>query len=171
VSFLERRGRAGRGILIATISVFVNFTFIPFEPWWALTIIFIDLWVIHPLFVHRRLRLRGGAEQAGFRTGPVGAWVYTYKRVLWIVLIAIAALVLVFWDQPTGRVIIGITLAVLVVLVIIEFLGRPPSPAASEPQEAESAGTTPEVSDAPPTASVAVASSQAHDTSEADVHS
>jgi hypothetical protein len=28
-----------------------------------------------------------------------------------------------------------------------------------------------EVSDAPPTASVAVASSQAHDTSEADVHS
>jgi hypothetical protein len=45
------------GILIATISVFVNFTFIPFEPWWALTIIiFIDLWVIHPLFMHRRLR-------------------------------------------------------------------------------------------------------------------
>jgi hypothetical protein len=28
----------------------------PFEPWWALAIIFIDLWVIHPLFVHRRLR-------------------------------------------------------------------------------------------------------------------
>ena len=26
--------------------------------------------------------LRGGAEKAGFRTGPVGAWVYTYKRVL-----------------------------------------------------------------------------------------
>jgi uncharacterized membrane protein YraQ (UPF0718 family) len=101
----------------------------------------------------------------------VGAWVYTYKRVLWIVVIAIAAVVLVFWDQPTGKVIIGITLAVLVALVIIEFLGRPPSPAAPEPQEAESAGTTPEVSDAPPTASVAVASSQAHDTSEADVHS
>jgi hypothetical protein len=57
-----------------------------------------------------RLATRG-AEKAGFRTGPVGAWVYTYKRVLWIVVIAIAALVLVFWDQPTGRVIIGITLA------------------------------------------------------------
>ena len=26
--------------------------------------------------------LRGGAEKAGFRTGPVGAWVYRYKRVL-----------------------------------------------------------------------------------------
>jgi hypothetical protein len=44
------------GILIATVSVVVNFTFIPFAPWWALTIIFIDLWVIHSLFVHRRLR-------------------------------------------------------------------------------------------------------------------
>jgi hypothetical protein len=55
------------------------------------------------------------------QTGAVGAWVYTYKRVLWIVVIAIAALVLVFWDQPTGKVIIGITLAVLVALVIVEF--------------------------------------------------
>ena len=81
--------------------------------------------------------LRGGAESAGFRTGPVGAWVYTYKRVLWIAVIAIAALVLVFWDQPTGKVIVGITLAVLVVLVIIEFLGRPPSPIAPKPAEQE----------------------------------
>jgi hypothetical protein len=44
------------GIIIAAISVFVNFAFIPLAPWWALTIIFIDLWVIHSLFVHRRLR-------------------------------------------------------------------------------------------------------------------
>jgi hypothetical protein len=44
------------GILIATLSIVVNFTFIPLQPWWALTIIFIDLWVIHALFVHRRLR-------------------------------------------------------------------------------------------------------------------
>ena len=32
--------------------------------------------------------LRGGAEKAGFRTGPVGAWVYTYKRVLRIAVLA-----------------------------------------------------------------------------------
>jgi hypothetical protein len=81
--------------------------------------------------------LRGGAERAGFRTGPVGSWVYSYKRVLRIAVIAIAALVLVFWDQPTGKVIIGITLCVLVVLVIIEFLGRPPSPVGAEPVESE----------------------------------
>ena len=44
------------GILIASVSVIVNFAFIPLAPWWALTLIFIDLWVIHSLFVHRRLR-------------------------------------------------------------------------------------------------------------------
>ena len=118
--------------------------------------------------------LRGGAEQAGFRTGPVGAWVYTYKKVLWVAVIAIAALVLVFWDQPTGRVILGITLGVLVALVIIEFLGRPPSPAAPELAEPESpevpepespAGV--DLDDASPTASVT--SSQTHDAAEADV--
>jgi hypothetical protein len=110
--------------------------------------------------------LRGGAEQAGFRTGPVGAWVYTYKRVLWIAVIAIAALVLVFWDQPTGRVIIGITLGVLVALVIIEFLGRPPSPAAPEISEPEnSVGADLDV--APPTASVT--SSRTDNAAEANV--
>jgi len=116
--------------------------------------------------------LRGGAESVGFRTGPVGAWVYRYKKVLWIAVIAIAALVLVFWDQPTGRVIIGLTLAVLVALVIIEFLGRPPTPAAPElsepePPEPESPAGV-EVSGASP-AEVAITSSQAHDTAEADM--
>jgi hypothetical protein len=99
--------------------------------------------------------LRGGAEKAGFRTGPVGAWVYTYKRVLWIAVIAIAALVLVFWDQPTGRVIIGLTLAVLVVLVIIEFLGRPPGPAVPETPEVETPADLPEAAAEPEEAAVA----------------
>jgi hypothetical protein len=78
--------------------------------------------------------LRGGAEKAGFRTGPVGAWVYTYKKALWIAVIAIAALVLVFWNQPTGKVIVVIALCVLVALAIIEFLGRPPSPGDGGPE-------------------------------------
>jgi len=94
--------------------------------------------------------LRGGAERAGFRTGPVGAWVYRYKRVLWIAVIAIAALVLVFWNQPTGKVIIGLTIAVLVALVIIEFLGRPPSPAPPVTPDAES--TVPPVTPVTPEA-------------------
>jgi uncharacterized membrane protein YraQ (UPF0718 family) len=88
--------------------------------------------------------------------------------VLWIAVIAIAALVLVFWDQPTGRVIIGLTLAVLVALVIIEFLGRPPSPTEPELVESESAAAV-DTSDASPTASAGTTGSQAPDTVEANV--
>jgi hypothetical protein len=69
--------------------------------------------------------LRGGAEQAGLRTGPVGAWVGAHKRALRIGAVVVAALALVFWSRPTGKVVIGLALALLVVLAIIEFLGRP----------------------------------------------
>jgi hypothetical protein len=31
----------------------------------------------------------------------------------------------VFWGRPTGKVVLGLTLALLVVLALIEFLGRP----------------------------------------------
>ncbi len=27
---------------------------IPAQPWWSITLILIDLWIIHALFVHRR---------------------------------------------------------------------------------------------------------------------
>ena len=42
--------------------------------------------------------------------------------------LGIAALVLVFWDQPTGKVIIVPGTLRVGWLAIIEFLGRPPSP-------------------------------------------
>ncbi|HEY4791652.1 MAG TPA: hypothetical protein VIJ05_10045 [Actinomycetes bacterium] len=74
--------------------------------------------------------LQGGAEQAGFSTGPVGAWVYERKRALRIGAVTLAALVLVFWGRPTGKVVLGLTVALLVVLALIEFLGRRPGPAA-----------------------------------------
>ena len=77
-------------------------------------------------------RLRGGAEQAGLRTGPVGSWVYANRRPLRIGVVALAAVVLVFWDRPTGQVIIVLALLVVVVLAILEFLGRPPQPGALE---------------------------------------
>ena len=45
----------------------------------------------------------------------------SYKRVLRISVIAVGTLVLVFWDRRTGEVIIGLTRAVLLALLIIEF--------------------------------------------------
>jgi hypothetical protein len=70
--------------------------------------------------------LQGGAEQAGFSTGPVGGWVYDHKRALRVGAVTLAALALVFWGRPTGKVVLGLTLALLVVLALIEFLGRRP---------------------------------------------
>jgi hypothetical protein len=69
--------------------------------------------------------LQGSAEHAGLRTGPVGTWVDANKRVLRIAAVAVAALALVFWGRPTGKVVLGLTLALLVALALIEFLGRP----------------------------------------------
>ena len=78
--------------------------------------------------------LQGSAEQAGFRTGPVGTWVHANKRALRLAAVVVSALALVFWSRPTGKVVLGLTLALLIALALIEFLGRPPhrtSPALS----------------------------------------
>jgi hypothetical protein len=69
--------------------------------------------------------LAGSAERAGLRTGPVGTWVGANKRALRIAAVAVAALVLVFWGRPTGKVVLGLTLALLITLAVIEFLARP----------------------------------------------
>ncbi|HEX6921312.1 MAG TPA: hypothetical protein VF314_13905 [Actinomycetes bacterium] len=42
------------GIFIVSFQAITNFLFIPVQPWWAFTLILVDLWVIHSLFVHRR---------------------------------------------------------------------------------------------------------------------
>jgi hypothetical protein len=70
--------------------------------------------------------LRGSAEHAGLRTGPVGTWVYANKQLLRIAAVALAALVLVFWGQPTGKTILLLAMLLLVALALIEFLGQPP---------------------------------------------
>ncbi len=42
------------GIIFVSIQAVTNFVFIPVQPFWAITLIVVDLWVIHSLFVHRR---------------------------------------------------------------------------------------------------------------------
>jgi hypothetical protein len=68
--------------------------------------------------------LRRGAEGAGLRTGPVGTWIDANRRGLRVGAVALAGLALVFWSRPTGKVVIGLALALLVVLAAIEFLAR-----------------------------------------------
>lgn len=59
----------------------------------------------------------------------MGSSVYRYKPALRVGALSVAALALVFWARPMGKVVIGPSLALLVVLAIIESLGRPSGPA------------------------------------------
>jgi hypothetical protein len=74
--------------------------------------------------------LRGGAESAGLRTGQFGPWVWDHKRWLRVGTVAAGAVALIFWTQPTAGVVVLLAVLVLLVLAVIEFLGRPPGPAA-----------------------------------------
>ena len=54
------------GIMIVSVQAMANFLFIPVQPWWAITLILVDLWIIHSLFVHRR----EPAETATYSSAP-----------------------------------------------------------------------------------------------------
>ncbi len=68
-----------------------------------------------------------GAEATGWDTGRFGSWTYAHKRALRISAVILGGLVLMFWTQPTGWVVVGIAVAVVLLLAVIEFLGQPPA--------------------------------------------
>jgi hypothetical protein len=74
--------------------------------------------------------LRGSAESAGWQTGRVGTWTHVHRTALRITAFGLGGLVLVLWSQPTAWVVLFVALFVLLLLAVIEFLGRP----AQEPQ-------------------------------------
>jgi hypothetical protein len=80
----------------------------------------------------RWLRERG--ELAGVRTGPVGQWTYAHRTALRISATSLAVLAFVFWGRPTGAVVIVLAALLLLVLGLIELIGRPPAgaPAGAE---------------------------------------
>lgn len=82
----------------------------------------------------RWVRQRG--DKAGVTTGPVGGWVYSNLKVLRIVVVSIAVLVFIFLDRPTGKDVLIIAGCVVLVLIILELLARPPAPTST----AESTG-------------------------------
>ena len=71
--------------------------------------------------------VRRSGEGAGVSTGPVGLWTYAHRKGLRIGAVALAALLFVFWGRPTGLVVILIAVLLLVVLGLIELVGRPPT--------------------------------------------
>ena len=76
--------------------------------------------------------LRASGEHAGLRTGPAGTWTYAHRKSLRIGAVALAALILVFWGQPTAAVIIILAIVLLVVLGLIELIGTKPAAPAED---------------------------------------
>jgi hypothetical protein len=72
--------------------------------------------------------LRGGPAA----DGPVSTWVRSHARGLRIGAVVLAVLAFVFLEQPTGAAILVIAALLLVALAVIEFLGRPATPAPAD---------------------------------------
>jgi hypothetical protein len=79
-------------------------------------------------------RVRGAGESRGVSTGPVGQWTYAHRKALRIGAVALAALIFVFWGRPTAAVVIWLVVLLVVVLGLIELIGRPPARAEAESQ-------------------------------------
>lgn len=97
--------------------------------------------------------VRRSGEAAGLRTGPVGRWTYAHRRALRIGAVVLAVLVFVFWGNPTVAVVVTIAVVLLVVLGLIELIGRPPGqpdPASTVPPGPDSSAQPAAASPLPP---------------------
>jgi hypothetical protein len=72
--------------------------------------------------------VRRSGETYGITTGPVGRWAYAHRAALRTGAVALAAIVFVFWGRPTAVVVVLIAVLLLMVLGLIELIGRPPQP-------------------------------------------
>jgi hypothetical protein len=68
-----------------------------------------------------------GRLRHGGQSGPASRWTYAHRTALRIGAVALAALIFVFWGRPTAAVVIVIAVLLLVVLGLIEVIGRPPA--------------------------------------------
>jgi hypothetical protein len=75
---------------------------------------------------------RAGAESSGWNTGRFGTWTFAHRRALQLTTLVLAGLALMFWTSPTAWVVVGVALAAVLVLALIEFLGTPPAPVVAE---------------------------------------
>lgn len=79
-------------------------------------------------------RVRASGGRAGLSTGPAGRWTYAHRTGLRVGAVALAALLFVFWGQPTALVVALIVILLLIVLGLIELIGEPPVTAAAHPE-------------------------------------
>jgi hypothetical protein len=72
-------------------------------------------------------RVRSTGERRGLSAGPAGRWTYAHRTGLRVCAVSLAALIFVFWGQPTAQVVIVLAVFLLLILALIELIGRPPA--------------------------------------------
>jgi hypothetical protein len=85
--------------------------------------------------------LRSSGERAGLRTGPVGSWTYQHRTALRISAVALFAIIFVFLASPSAASAIILAVLLLVVLGLIELIGRPPERGPAETHAASTGGS------------------------------
>lgn len=99
-------------------------------------VLFVVAWVMGPSRAAtrlrrwwQRLRNRGSAELAGVEPAPVALWVGRHRNELRFGVVALAVVTLLLWGQPTGRVVILLTVVTVLVLALISVIaGALPTP-------------------------------------------
>jgi hypothetical protein len=71
--------------------------------------------------------VRSTGERRGVSTGPAGRWTYAHRHGLRIGAVALAAIIFVFQGRPTAASVIWLVVILLLVLGLIELIGRPPA--------------------------------------------
>ncbi|MFI7293097.1 hypothetical protein [Streptomyces sp. NPDC050121] len=70
--------------------------------------------------------VRATADHAGLRTGPVGPFVNHFRNWIAWILAGTTVLAYLLWPYPTGWVVIGLALALLFALGVVDFLATRP---------------------------------------------
>ena len=71
--------------------------------------------------------VRSSGERRGLSTGPAGQWTYAHRHALRICAVGLAAVIFVFQGRPTAGSVIVLVIVLLVILGLIELIGRPPA--------------------------------------------
>jgi hypothetical protein len=78
-------------------------------------------------FVRAFAWIRSSGERRGLSTGPAGRWTYAHRHALRICAVGLAAIIFVFQGRPSAGSVIAEVVVLLVVLGLIELIGRPPA--------------------------------------------
>jgi hypothetical protein len=95
-------------------------------------VLFVGAWIAGPSAAAVKVRSawdnvlgRGGsAAGAAVDLGPVPVWLSRHLNAVRGGIVALAVLVLVWWDRPTGKVVLLLGLATLVPLAIVQLLAN-----------------------------------------------